>query len=66
MPVLTVGTLIEEKSKDLSLTVIAGAGGLNKCITVPDTNRPGLAFTGYFEHLPYERVQIIGIAHLLR
>lgn len=62
MPVLTVGTLIEEKSKDLSLTVIAGSGGMDKVITVPDTNRPGLAFTGYFEHLPYERVQIIGIA----
>ena len=62
MPVLTVGTLIEEKSKDLSLTLIAGSGGLGRHITVPDTNRPGLAFTGYFEHLPYERVQIIGIA----
>ncbi|MBR3654698.1 MAG: HPr(Ser) kinase/phosphatase [Elusimicrobia bacterium] len=62
MPVLTVGTLIEEKAKDLSLTVIAGSGGMDKVITVPDTNRPGLAFTGYFEHLPYERVQIIGIA----
>ena len=62
MPVLTVGTLIEEKSKDLSLTLIAGSGGLERHITVPDTNRPGLAFAGYFEHLPYERVQIIGIA----
>ena len=62
MPVLTVGTLIEEKAEDLKLTLIAGSGGLKKRITVPDTNRPGLAFAGYFAHLPYERVQIIGIA----
>jgi len=62
MPVLTVGTLIEEKAQDLKLTLIAGSGGLQKRITVPDTNRPGLAFAGYFAHLPYERVQIIGIA----
>ncbi len=62
MPVLTVGTLIKEKAEDLKLTLIAGSGGLGKRITVPDTNRPGLAFAGYFAHLPYERVQIIGIA----
>ena len=61
MSVLTVSTLIEEKSKDLQLTLIAGSGGLNRSITVPDTNRPGLALAGYFEHLPYERIQIIGI-----
>ncbi len=61
MPVLTVGTLIEEKSKDLQLTLIAGSGGLRRNITVSDTNRPGLAFVGYFEHFPYERIQIIGI-----
>ena len=40
MPVLTVGTLIEEKAQDLKLTLIAGSGGLQKRITVPDTNRP--------------------------
>ncbi len=62
MPVLTVGTLIEEKAEDLKLTIIAGSGGLGKRITVPDINRPGLAFAGYFAHLPYERVQVIGIA----
>lgn len=62
MPVLDVGTLIEEKSKDFKFKLLAGSGGLYRKITVPDTNRPGLAFAGYFEHLPYERVQVIGIA----
>lgn len=62
MPLLNVGTLIEEKANDFKLELIAGAGGLERLITVADTNRPGLAFAGYFAHLPYERVQIIGIA----
>lgn len=62
MKVLNVGTLIEEKSSDFKLELIAGSGGLERLITVADTNRPGLAFAGYFDHLPYERVQIIGIA----
>lgn len=29
-------------------------------ITVPETNRPGLQLTGYFEHFANERVQVIG------
>ncbi|MDD5021131.1 MAG: HPr(Ser) kinase/phosphatase [Endomicrobiaceae bacterium] len=62
MKVLKVGTFFDEKSRDFKLELIAGADGLDRLVTVPDVNRPGLAFTGFFEHLPYERAQIIGIA----
>jgi len=62
MPVLDVGTLLREKSDDLKLELVAGEGGLGRKITVADINRPGLAFTGYFEHFPYERTQVIGIS----
>ncbi len=62
MVFVDVGTLLKEKSDDLKLELIAGAGGLARKITVPDINRPGLAFTGYFEHFPYERTQVIGIS----
>ncbi|MDR1696442.1 MAG: HPr(Ser) kinase/phosphatase [Endomicrobium sp.] len=61
MAFLDVGTLLKEKSKELKLALIAGGDGLDRKITVPDINRPGLAFTGYFEHFPYERTQVIGI-----
>ena len=29
-------------------------------IVTPDINRPALQLTGYYEHFPNERVQIIG------
>jgi len=62
MKVLKVGTFIKEKTNDFKLELVAGKNGLERVVTVPDVNRPGLAFAGYFEHMPYERVQIIGIA----
>jgi HPr kinase/phosphorylase len=62
MPFLDVGTLLKEKKDDLKLELLTGEGGLNRKITVSDINRPGLAFTGYFEHFPYERTQVIGIS----
>ncbi|MCL2485636.1 MAG: HPr(Ser) kinase/phosphatase [Endomicrobia bacterium] len=61
MPFLYAGDLLKEKSEELKLELVAGHDGLDRKITVPDINRPGLAFTGYFEHFPYERTQIIGI-----
>ena len=30
-----------------------------KCLTVPDINRPALQLTGYFDHFDSERVQVI-------
>ncbi|AKL97466.1 HPr(Ser) kinase/phosphatase [Endomicrobium proavitum] len=62
MAVLDVGILLNEKSEELKLELVAGKNGLNKKITVADISRPGLAFSGYFEHFPYERTQVIGIS----
>jgi HPr kinase/phosphorylase len=62
MPFVEVGAILKEKSADMRLELLAGERGLDRKITVPDINRPGLAFTGYFEHCPYERTQIIGIS----
>lgn len=33
---------------------------VERCITVPDVNRPALQLTGYFDHFDSVRVQIIG------
>lgn len=62
MPFLDVGSLLKEKKEDLKLELLTGEGGLSRKITVSDINRPGLALTGYFEHFPYERTQVIGIS----
>ncbi|OEG70395.1 hypothetical protein ATZ36_04545 [Candidatus Endomicrobiellum trichonymphae] len=60
MSTIDINTLLEEKSEDFKLELLLGTGGLSKKITVRDINRPGLALTGFFEHFPYERIQIIG------
>jgi HPr kinase/phosphorylase len=59
--IIDVDTLIKEKSGDFNLKLLAGKDGVNRLITVSDINSPGLAFTGFFEHFPYERLQVIGI-----
>jgi HPr kinase/phosphorylase len=60
MSTIDINTLIKEKSGDFKLELVSGNGGLGRKITVPGINRPGLALTGFFEHFPYERIQIIG------
>lgn len=62
MPGITVGVILQEKSEDLKLAVISATEGLGRYVKVSEVNRLGLAFTGFFEHFPQERVQIIGLA----
>lgn len=62
MPGVTVGTFLQEKNEDLKLELLAGVEGLTKQIRVSEVNRTGLVLTGYFEHFPAERVQIVGLA----
>ena len=60
MPGITVSTFLKEKSDDLKLSIVAGKEGLNREINIFEMNRPGLALTGYLEHFPQKRIQIIG------
>ncbi len=58
---ITVGSLLQEKSEDLKLELLAGVEGLARTIKVSEINRPGLVFTSFFDHFPAERIQIIGL-----
>jgi len=60
MAVIAVGTFLQEKNEELKLELLAGVEGLQRPVKVSEVNRPGLAFTGYFENFPSERIQIIG------
>ncbi|MDR0820568.1 MAG: HPr(Ser) kinase/phosphatase [Endomicrobium sp.] len=60
MSTIDINTFLKEKSGDFKLELLLGNVGLGRKITVPNINRPGLALTGFFEHFPYERMQIIG------
>src|SRR5579871_6097674 len=61
MATLLVGDLLNEKQKDLQLSLLAGAKGLRREVTVSEINRPGLALSGYLDYFPSERVQIMGL-----
>ncbi|HHZ90138.1 TPA: HPr(Ser) kinase/phosphatase [Candidatus Poribacteria bacterium] len=57
---ITVQDLIGYASEDLKLDLIAGEEGLNRQIISADSNRPGLALCGYYDHFGSDRVQIFG------
>ncbi|OHD54905.1 MAG: HPr(Ser) kinase/phosphatase [Spirochaetes bacterium GWF1_51_8] len=44
----------------MGFEVLAGGAGLEKEITCPETNRPGLTLSGFFEHFASERIQVLG------
>lgn len=62
---ITVKTLLDEKSVDLKLELLAGAEGLSiRKLVTADINRPGLALAGYTEKFLKERIQILGSTEL--
>lgn len=60
MKEITVRDFFDAKKKDLALSLVTEPGTLNKKITSPYVNRPGLALAGYTEVFAADRVQIFG------
>jgi HPr kinase/phosphorylase len=58
---MDICTLIKEKGEDFKLELLAGKDGICRNIAVPNMNRPGLSLTGFLDHFPYERIQVMGI-----
>ena len=53
----------------LNLRCLAGRKGLNRTISVPDINRPGLELSGFYDSFDCDRVQLFGhgeTAYLLK
>lgn len=62
-PAFTVLDLLNldlREHNDLGLRCIAGRQGLDREITVPDLNRPGLVLSGFIDKFGFERIQIFG------
>lgn len=57
---LAIGSLLEEYGRPLGLKMVAGEKGLDRCINSSDTNRPGLALTGFVELFIVDQVQLLG------
>ncbi len=58
----SVADFVEAGEKRLCLKVLVGGKGLERIIEEPVVSRAGLALTGFFEHFPWQRVQMIGNA----
>ncbi len=61
---LTIQELLEETEYGLNLQLLAGAGGLGHRVSSPRIQKPGLALTGYTEHLHPDRLQVLGNTEL--
>lgn len=57
---LSIGDLLHDTEYGLDLVLLAGRTGLARTISSPRIQKPGLALTGYTEHLHVDRVQILG------
>jgi HPr kinase/phosphorylase len=60
MTSIKVARLLDESEYELRLSVVAGEVGLQRIISSPRIQKPGLALTGFTEHLHPERVQVFG------
>ena len=58
--IMTVRQLIKYAGYELQLEVAAGHDGLDRALKTAESNRPGLALCGHYDHFGHERVQILG------
>jgi HPr kinase/phosphorylase len=57
---IPVSRLLEDEQYDLKLELIEGRDGLDHPVSSSRIQKPGLALTGFTEHLHTERVQVFG------
>lgn len=57
---LAIQELLDETEYGLELQLLAGASGLGHRVTSSRIQKPGLALTGYTEHLHPDRIQVLG------
>lgn len=58
--IMTVRQLIKYAGYELQLDVTAGHDGLDRALKTAESNRPGLALCGHYDHFGHERIQILG------
>ena len=58
--IMTVRQLIKYAGYELQFEVAAGHDGLDRALKTAESNRPGLALCGHYDHFGHERVQILG------
>ena len=62
MSSIPVATFLEEGGRELEMELAGGKSGLKRRIVEAAINRPGLALSGFYEHFPHRRIQVLGLA----
>ena len=57
---ITVGQLVKDQDFDLRLELLAGEAGLDHRIQSSRIQKPGLALSGFTEHIHKDRIQVFG------
>ena len=60
MKEITIREFFDGKKKDLALTLLTEPETLNRKLSSPNLNRPGLALSGYLDVFAADRIQILG------
>jgi HPr kinase/phosphorylase len=59
---VTVERFFKEHEAELKLKLLAGGGGMDRVISEPSVNRPGLILAGFKNYFAHKRVQALGNA----
>src|SRR6266849_4575202 len=60
MDSIKVETLLKDQDFDLRLELLAGEGGLDRRVVRSRIQKPGLALSGFTEHIHKDRLQVFG------
>ncbi len=60
MKSITIRDFFDKNKKDLALSLVTEPGTLNKSLSSPHINRPGLALAGYLDVFSSECIQVFG------
>ena len=64
MDSIKVGLLVKDKDFDLRLELLAGEAGLDRKVVSSRIQKPGLALSGFTEHIHKDRLQVFGNTEL--
>lgn len=59
-----VGRLLNEESASLQLELLSDWGGLDRLLTRPRIQKPGLALSGFVKHVYGDRLQVLGLTEI--
>lgn len=61
---ITVGDYFERHGSQLSMELLSERHGMDRSISEPAINRPGLAMAGFFSYFARKRIQVLGNSEL--